>query len=214
MVADVALTEQALAGVTQPTLSLYRAVDAAANQLGLRLYGKSAAAALSDVLPMLENMGLRVLTETPYRVTPTASDGFVYIQDFTLEANGLAAIDAPSVKVNFEETFARVWTGAAESDGFNRLVLLAGLGARDVEVLRAYAKYLRQAAIGFSQAYMEDALAQHPKIARHLVDLFTPCMTRRTAQVRTSAPAASSSRSSICSTQFRTPMPIASSGAS
>ncbi len=172
VVADVVLTEQALAGVTQPTLSLYRAVDAAANQLGLRLYGKSAAAPLSDVLPMLENMGLRVLTETPYRVTPTASDGFVYIQDFTLEANGLAAIDAPSVKVNFEETFARVWTGAAESDGFNRLVLLAGLGARDVEVLRAYAKYLRQAAIGFSQAYMEDALAQNPKIARRLVDLF------------------------------------------
>ena len=171
VVADVALAEQALAGGAQPTLSLYRAVDAAANQLGLRLYGK-AAAALSDVLPMLENMGLRVLTETPYRVTPAGSADFVYIQDFTLEAKGVAAIDASSVKANFEETFTRVWTGAAESDGFNRLVLLAGLGAREVEILRAYAKYLRQAAIGFSQAYMEDALAQNPKIARRLVDLF------------------------------------------
>ncbi len=172
VVADVALAEQALAGTAQPTLSLYRAVDAAANQLGLRLYGKAAAAPLSDVLPMLENMGLRVLTETPYRVTPARSEGFVYIQDFTLEAKGVAAIDASAVKANFEETFTRVWAGAAESDGFNRLVLLAGLGARDVEVLRAYAKYLRQAAIGFSQAYMEDALAQNPKIARRLVDLF------------------------------------------
>ena len=187
VVADVALTEQALAGVTQPTLSLYRAVDAAANQLGLRLYGRSAAAPLSDVLPMLENMGLRVLTETPYRVTPAGSEDFVYIQDFTLEAKGVAAIDASAVKANFEATFARVWTGAAESDGFNRLVLLAGLGARDVEILRAYAKYLRQAGIGFSQAYMEDALAQNPRIARRLTDLFQTMhdpANRKDAEIR------------------------------
>ncbi|MBM3521541.1 MAG: NAD-glutamate dehydrogenase, partial [Alphaproteobacteria bacterium] len=171
-VADVQRVEAALAGVAAPTLSLYRTVDAAANELGLRLYGRSDPAPLSDVLPMLENMGLRVLTETPFKVEPADAGAAVYVQDFTLEVRALATIDLPSVKAAFEETFARVWNGLAESDGFNRLVLLAGLAAREVEVLRAYAKYLRQAAIGFSQTYMEDALAAHPAIARRLVDLF------------------------------------------
>ncbi|WP_291830622.1 NAD-glutamate dehydrogenase domain-containing protein, partial [Bosea sp. (in: a-proteobacteria)] len=160
------------ASTGMPTLSLYRAVDAPANELGLRLYGKAQPAPLSDVLPMLENMGLRVLTETPYRVSPAGAETSVYVQDFTLVARGVASVDVPAVKDAFEATFARVWTGAAESDGFNRLVLLAGLAAREVEVLRAYAKYLRQASIGYSQAYMEDALAHHPRIARRLVDLF------------------------------------------
>jgi glutamate dehydrogenase len=170
--ADVALAERAIAGKALPVLSLYRSVDAAANELGLRLYGKDAPAPLSDVLPMMENLGLRVLTETPYRVAPTGSAAAAYVQDFTLEARGLATVDVPAVKANFEETFARVWNGEAESDGFNRLVLRAGLGAREVEIVRAYAKYLRQAGIGFSQSYMEDALAKYPAIPVKMVALF------------------------------------------
>src|SRR5262249_8074725 len=68
--------------------------------------------------------------------------------------------------------FAQVWSGAVESDGFNRLVLGAQMATREIAVLRAYAKYLRQVGIPFSQAYMEDTLARYPKIARRLVDLF------------------------------------------
>ncbi|MBL8701839.1 MAG: NAD-glutamate dehydrogenase [Alphaproteobacteria bacterium] len=189
-VADVLRVEETLAGVSVPTLSLYRTVDAAANELGLRLYGKAAPAPLSDVLPMLENMGLRVLTETPYKISPAGADAAIYVQDFTLEVRGLASIDVPAVKPAFEETFSRVWNGLAESDGFNRLVLLAGLRAREVEVLRAYAKYLRQAAIGFSQAYMEDALAGNPAIARRLVDLFLAMQDPAQAGADAAKPAA------------------------
>ena len=153
-------------------LCLYRTVDAAANELGLRIFRKGEPVALSDVLPMLENMGLRALSETPFKVTPSGADASVWVHDFGLVAPVLAAVDVPAVKAKFERTLARVWTGAAESDGFNRLVLLAGLAPREVDILRAYAKYLRQAGIGFSQAYMEDALAGHATIARRLVDLF------------------------------------------
>ncbi|MGY9002404.1 MAG: NAD-glutamate dehydrogenase domain-containing protein, partial [Rhodospirillales bacterium] len=73
----------------------------------------------------------------------------------------------------FQDTFIRTWTGEVESDGFNALVLQAGVAWREVIVLRSYSKYLRQAGIAFSQAYMEQTLANNPKLARLIVDLFS-----------------------------------------
>ena len=81
-------------------------------------------------------------------------------------------IELSAIKPIFEETFAAIWAGLAESDRFNRLVIGARLRVREVAVLRAFAKYLRQAGIPFSQSYMEDTLSAYPKIARRLVDLF------------------------------------------
>ena len=72
----------------------------------------------------------------------------------------------------FTQAFAAVWRGEAENDGFNRLVLGAGLTAREVAILRGYSKYLRQVGSAFSQAYMERTLAGNPHIARLLVELF------------------------------------------
>ena len=170
-VGDIARIEAALAGPDAPVLHLHRPDGAAPNELCLRIYRKGEPVALSDVLPMLENMGLRGLSETPYKVTPAGADP-VWVHDFGLSVAAMATVDVPSVKASFEETLTRVWTGAAENDRFNRLVLIAGLAPREVDVLRAYARYLRQAGIGFSQVYMQDALAAQPKITRRLVDLF------------------------------------------
>ena len=77
-----------------------------------------------------------------------------------------------AVQRRFEEALVALWTGAVENDGFNRLVLAAGLSARQVTVFRLYSKFLRQAGSAFSQAYMEDALSGHPEIAPRLVRLF------------------------------------------
>src|SRR5439155_18914097 len=79
---------------------------------------------------------------------------------------------ADRLRETFQDAFARTWRGEAENDGFNRLVLSAQLTAREISVLRAIAKYLRQAGSTFSQSYMEDALAAHPGVARRLVELF------------------------------------------
>src|SRR6185312_13778502 len=113
--------------------------------------------ALSDILPMLENLGVRVITEIPDEVTPREGAP-VWIQEFHLQrqsggqcAHGL-----------FEDALRQVWSGTVENDGFNRLVASAGLSARQVVVLRAYCKLLRQAGSSFSQAYMEDTLNAHP----------------------------------------------------
>ena len=96
----------------------------------------------------------------------------MWIHEFQLDGVALLSTVAPVVRARFEEALVAVWTGRVESDGFNRLVLAAGLSARQITILRLCAKVMRQAGVGFSQAYMEDALSGHPEIARRLVQLF------------------------------------------
>ncbi|KAG0927734.1 hypothetical protein G6F31_017948 [Rhizopus arrhizus] len=113
-------------------------------------------------------MGLRVIAERPYRLS--VDNAPVYVQDFEVESTA-GAIDAASVDEAFGETFARVWHGDAENDGFNRLVLAAGLHWRQVAMLRGYCKYLLQTGVPFSQAYVEGTFARYPLLARLLVEL-------------------------------------------
>jgi glutamate dehydrogenase len=179
-VGDIASIEATLAGETTLALNLYRQVEAAENELRLRIFHRNAPVPLSDVLPMLESMGLKVMTEDPFRIQPldaaaAAPAGDVYMHDIALVAREMRELDLARVKPLFETAFAAVWAGEAASDGFNRLVLAAAMSVREVTVLRALAAYLRQAGITFSQSYMEDTLAHHPKIARKLVDYFIAC---------------------------------------
>jgi glutamate dehydrogenase len=176
-VADIAAVESVLAGDTSLALNLYRPVEAAENELRLRIFHKGAPVPLSDVMPMLESMGLKVMTEDPFRIHPldgsaNAPAGDVYMHDIAMVARETREIDIARVKPLFEGAFSAVWAGDAASDGFNRLVIGAAMSSREVTVLRAYAAYLRQAGATFSQAYMEDALARNSKFARKLVDLF------------------------------------------
>jgi glutamate dehydrogenase len=174
-VSDIALTERVLSGAVPLGLNLYRPEGPAQNELGLRVFHKESPVPLSDVLPMLENMGLRVMAEAPYEIRPkelSGSAASVWLHDIALIFRDGKEVNLAAIKSIFEEAFAAVWIGQVEGDRFNRLVIGAGLPAREVSVLRAYAKYLRQAGIPFSQSYMEDTLAAHPKIARRLVDLF------------------------------------------
>ncbi|HWN40733.1 MAG TPA: NAD-glutamate dehydrogenase domain-containing protein, partial [Thermoanaerobaculia bacterium] len=175
---DVELLERALA-TGNLAFDLYRSPDASpdagAGEVGIKIYGTGGTVPLSDILPMLENMGLKVLEEMPYDVQPLESEE-VSIRDFRLMMELIpedgTPVDLAQVKAPFEEVFGRVWLGEMENDGFNRLVLQAGLVGGEVTVLRAYCKYLRQARIPFSQSYMERTLARNPEITRRLVDLF------------------------------------------
>jgi glutamate dehydrogenase len=137
----------------------------------LRLYRAGEPIVLSDVLPILENLGLRVVAEEPFRID-TIGAGAAWIHAFELAGAAIAGGVAAAVRDRFEEALVAVWTGRVENDGFNRLVLAAGLNARQIVILRLYGKFLRQAGSAFSQAYMEDTLARHPDIARRLVQLF------------------------------------------
>ena len=145
--------------------------------LRFKLYRPLKDIPLSDALPLMENMGLRVITEHPYRVE--AEGGLVYIQDFEVEATQ-GDLDVDALDEDFEEAFARIWRGDAESDGFNRLILAAGLSWKQVAMLRAYCKYLLQTGIPYSQAYMEATLTRYPLLARLLVELFEARFDPRT----------------------------------
>ena len=139
----------------------------------LKIYHPDRPVPLSDVLPMLEDMGLRVIDEVPHAIHPRdAAVATVMIHDLGLETADRSAIDVGAVRAAFQDCFERVWRGEVESDGFNGLVLRAGLHWRQVVVLRTYCKYLRQAGITFSQAYMEATLVAHPTLAEGLARLF------------------------------------------
>jgi glutamate dehydrogenase len=152
-------------------LSLHRPAGQKPQRVHLRIVRLADPVPISDVLPMLENFGLRVISERPYQLA-WPEGGAAWIQDFELEHRDGVVVEIARVEANFREGFAAAWSGAIENDGFNRLLLAADLSAREIVVLRAYCRYLLQTGVPFSQAYMERALAANAAIARHLVRLF------------------------------------------
>ncbi|EWT00813.1 NAD-glutamate dehydrogenase [Intrasporangium oryzae NRRL B-24470] len=155
-------------------LNLYHdAASTAPEERRFKLYRRSGLS-LTQVLPLFTHLGVEVSDERPYEV-PAAGGRTVHIFDFGLRADPAAwgtGAAADDVRTRFEDAFRAVWEGRAESDGFNALVLGAGLTWRQVVILRTVAKYLRQTGSTFSQDYVESALVAHTGIARSLVELF------------------------------------------
>ena len=154
-------------------MKLYRADGEEKCRVSFKVFNSDAAIPLSDVLPVLEHMGLKVMDEVPYRVRPAGNGPErIMINNFGLVTRSGRDVDIDAVRDNFQDAFSHIWRGDAESDGFNGLVLGAGLAWRDVAILRAYSKYLRQAGVAFSQAYMGQTLAANPELTNLIVDLF------------------------------------------
>jgi glutamate dehydrogenase len=140
--------------------------------LRFRIYRTGSAVSLSEVLPVLQHMGVEVTDERPFPLErPDGREAWVY--DFGLRTDGTEPNDVTeALRALFEETFAAVRAGLAESDTLNRLVLHGGMTWRQVSVLRAYVKYMRQAGTTFGQEYIESVVTGHVDIARMLVRLF------------------------------------------
>ncbi|MFZ3236185.1 MAG: NAD-glutamate dehydrogenase [Stellaceae bacterium] len=166
-IADLPRIESVLAG-SPLEVALHPGDES--GRTGLRLYRAKDPVVLSDVLPMLENLGLRVVAEEPFRID-SSEGGAVWVHEFELAGDTAPAV-TDRVRRRFEEALAAVWSGRVENDRFNRLILAAGVSPREVTVLRLYAKVLRQAGSTFSQAYVEDTVGAHPDIAARLVRLF------------------------------------------
>lgn len=151
-------------------MSLYRQVEAPDNSLHFKLFHPQSHIPLCDVLPMLENMGVKVISERSYEVR-TALHSPIWIQDFEL-LHQEKSLNISQIKTVFQEAFALVWRGDIENDGFNRLVLHAQLNWRQILIFRAYWKYWRQTGARFSQEYVEQALVHNPAIVQSLIALF------------------------------------------
>ena len=160
-------------------LRLYRHPDADKNSVNFKLYIPNDKVALSDALPFFEHMGFKVIDEAgPHTVKmANAVHERIYIHDFGLTTRDGSDVDLDAIRDNFEDAFAQVWQGRAESDGFNGLLVTAGLTWREVVILRAYCKYLRQVGITFSQTYMEQTMVKHRKFSRLLVEMFMTVFT-------------------------------------
>ncbi|MFD5473319.1 NAD-glutamate dehydrogenase [Streptomyces sp. NPDC127105] len=161
-------------------LSLYEPVGAAPEERRFKIYQKGGSVSLSAVLPVLSRLGVEVTDERPYELR-CADRTTAWVYDFGLrmpkESAGIGDHLGDDARERFQDAFAAAWTGKAEVDGFNALVLGAGLTWRQAMVLRAYAKYLRQAGSTFSQDYMEDTLRNNVHTTRLLVSLFEARMS-------------------------------------
>ncbi|MFF4830858.1 NAD-glutamate dehydrogenase [Streptomyces sp. NPDC001315] len=163
------------------SFSLYEPVGAAPDERRFKIYRKGAAISLSAVLPVLNRLGVEVIDERPYELR-CSDRSSAWIYDFGLRipksmGGGNGDYLGDGGRERFQGAFEATWTGKAENDGFNSLVLSAGLDWRQAMVLRAYAKYLRQAGSTFSQDYMEDTLRNNVHTTRLLVSLFEARMS-------------------------------------
>ena len=154
-----------------PALRLWAPKDAAPGEYRLSIYRVGQRLMLSDVLPILQNMGVDVVDERPYEIDRIGSPP-TWIYDFGVVTPATELPLLRSLPERFTEAVSAVWRGETEDDGLGALVMLAGLNWRQVTVVRAYVQWLRQAGLPFGQRYVEQTLAAHPGVVARLVALF------------------------------------------
>ncbi|MEP4146253.1 MAG: NAD-glutamate dehydrogenase [Halioglobus sp.] len=152
-------------------MSLYHPLDDGEHLLRLRLYHQGDSLPLSDVLPILENLGLRVVRERPYGIRSRSGKTY-WVQEFSMHYSLSNDFDLEQIKEEFEDAFARIWFGEAESDSFNRLLIGTRLSWREIALLRAYARYLQQLNFPYSVEYIAETTADHLHITALIVELF------------------------------------------
>jgi glutamate dehydrogenase len=151
-------------------LDIYRPDPKRKERFFLKIFRGQDAIPISDLLPMLENMGLKVIAERPYELDVSGQRR--WIQDLELVMQASPAIALEALDREIKNAITAVWTGRMDSDGFNQLTLSAGIPWRMVTVLRAYCRYLLQTGLPFSQVYIAQVLANNAPISKLLSDLF------------------------------------------
>lgn len=170
---DIGLLEQ-LSEARPRAVDLYRREGDDETRVNLKVFSRGTSMPLSDRVPLLENLGFRVVNERTYRVVSTGVTGMdrVWLHDMTLERAAGGTIKIDEIQTLIEAALLALFRGLAESDGFNRLVLEAGLGWRDVAMVRAFGRYLRQIQVTYAQDYLAETLARHAAITADIVKLF------------------------------------------
>lgn len=169
-IADIEKIEQATA-TNALTLELFHRKNENEQIFHLKIYNPNEEIALSDILPMLENAGFRAIEERPFLIK-LQNGSSVWIRDFRLQHASNDKIDFENIKPLLEETLLKVWRLEIENDRFNALILKAGLNYRQVVMLRAYAKYLKQIGFVHGQNAICQAFSANPSIAKDIVAFF------------------------------------------
>ena len=171
-VQDIAILER-LDTQNPLAIDFYRFPDALPHELGLKVYHCGSPLSLSKRVPVLEAMGFHVISETSVEIFPDSNpDNLVVLHDIHLMLKSEKPYNFEEADTRMEDAFLAIWSGRAENDGYNALVLLAHLSWREVSAIRAMSRYLRQVRIPYSQDYMWETLGRNPEMARDLFKLF------------------------------------------
>lgn len=155
------------------SLDLYSCKGCSGDEVRLKIFNKGKPVALSEILPILENMGLKAMSEVPYEIKPSGVEETIFIHDFLLqEGDQQSGASISAVKDAFEDALQEVWSGRAEDDSLNSLVLSSGMPWRNIVILRTYVRYLKQMGFSYDTSFVEGALTNAPKIAKEIVSLF------------------------------------------
>lgn len=159
-------------GETNPLdICLYRSGNSPESVFRIKIFSREQPVVVSDALPLLENMGMRVIAERPYLIE--LEDASVYwIHDFEILTRAANPIQAKNDPERFREAFLAIWRGDTENDGLNNLILEAGMNWTQIWIIRAYEKYLLQTGMPFGERYVEQILSKNPAISRLAVELF------------------------------------------
>ncbi|MCI5050461.1 MAG: NAD-glutamate dehydrogenase [Rickettsiales bacterium] len=170
-VSDIAKMEEAKAN-DGFAVELFKKKKETADTFHLKMYIGKQGYALSDLIPILERLGCRVMEVHPFDIATNDADGELTIRDFRLQVTEQQASQLEEVAGKFQLTIQKIWGGDIDNDAFNALVIKAGLAWREILVLRAYCQYMRQVRFQYSRSYIAEALGKHPEITRHLVGAF------------------------------------------
>jgi glutamate dehydrogenase len=151
--------------------------------VGLKVWSFARPLPLSERVPVLENMGFRVVDERTYQIEPQGRAG-VWLHDMLLTRADGGKIDLDAGGAQLETAFLMVMRGAAENDGYNALTLHGGVAWRDVALIRTLSRFLRQIRVPYSQDYMWTTLVKHTGIATGIVELFHARFDPRTESGR------------------------------
>jgi glutamate dehydrogenase len=157
---------------TPMAVRLYRPLDSAPGSLRFKIYSM-AKVALSDSLPVLERMGVRVLDERPYPVGQHGNEAQppeLWIHDLGLQLP--ESVNLAEVQTRFEALFVQVWRSELDSDELNKLILVTALDARAIAVLRAYTRYFKQLGFSYSPSYLAETLHNNAALSEDLYRLF------------------------------------------
>ncbi|MBN7769567.1 NAD-glutamate dehydrogenase [Marinobacter daepoensis] len=152
-------------------MSFYRALEEEESVLHFKLFYPDEPLPLSDVMPIFDNLGFRVIGEHPFEVIDRTGKT-VWIHDFTLQSHSGNVVDIHRIRPIFEELFRRVWHGEAENDAFNRLLLSSYMSWREIALLRTFARYMRQIRFSNSQTFISNTLVNHVNLTRILLEYF------------------------------------------
>nr|WP_321461480.1 NAD-glutamate dehydrogenase [uncultured Cohaesibacter sp.] len=168
---DIAIME-GMDGLNDTAIQFYRKGQQEDHRVTLKIFHQGMPIPLSERVPILENMGFRVIDERSYEIAPLDSNRKYWLHDMDLERASGKPIPFKDVRDDLEACFLAVWNGEAENDGYNKLSMAADLPWRDITILRTISRYLRQVRIPYDQDYMWETLNTYPDLAALIVHLF------------------------------------------